>query len=435
MNYNFLRNAGFILIFATLQLQAQPGWNWGEQIDVAKEKNALYTDMMRAGRLEESLPPLNWLLENTPDLNASIYQNGAKIYEDLADNEGDATKKADYQTKALEMYDLRIEYFGREAYVMNRKVFPAYRFYKADKSKYEDLYNMFSRAFELNGNNFNNSNLAAYMDVVRRYKLTGGAVSDEEVIDIYTKIIDVIDYKISQGKSVSYLEKISDTIDKMLTSTIDLNCDFVESILGPKFEATQDVKIAKKIFQLMLNGKCTDRPLAFEAAKVVNESEPSFGISKFLAIRASQDGDEEGAMTFYNQAIELTDENVKKSEIFMNMARLDASKGRKVSARTNARKALAFDPNTKEAYSLIGNLYMQSFEECKKGEKKTHDYAIFIAAHNQFKLAGDMENASAAKSYFPTIEDIFNDEYTEGQVYQVGCWINESVSLERRPAN
>ena len=416
-------------------LMAQPGWNWGEQIDVAKEKNALYSDMMKAGRLVECLEPFNWLLENTPDLNESLYQNGAKIYEDLANKETDAVKKAEYQDKTLLMYDKRIEYFGREAYVMNRKVYPAYKFYKGDKTKYEELYNMFNLTFELNGNDIRNNNLAAYMDVVRRYKATGGDVSDEKVIDIYSAIMDVIDVKRAEGKNVSYIDKLADAIDKMLTATIDLNCDFVESILGPKFEATQDIKIAKKIFQLMLNGKCTDRPLAFEAAKIVNESEPSFGISKFLAIKAAQDGDEQAALDFYDQAVQLSDDNIKKAEIYMNIARMDSKAGRKASARSNARKSLAFDPSNKEPYTLIGNLYMSSFDECKKNELKTDDYAIFIAAHKMFKLAGDSKNAAAAKAYFPTIADMFNENYEEGQSFQVGCWVNESVVLERRPEN
>ena len=411
---------------------AQPGWNWGDQIDVAKEKNAFYVDMVKAGRFAEAIESHDWLLENTPDLNESLYQNGAKLYEGLVETEKDAEKLSAYKAKALDMYDLRVKYFGREAYVMNRKVYPAYKFYKSERSKYGELYEMFNKAFMLNGDNFSTGNAAAYMDVVRRHKATGGEVSDEQVIEIYTSLTDVLDKKIASGKQVDYTKRTLETLDKLLSSTVDLNCDFVESILGPKFESNPEVKISKKIFSLMLTGKCTDRPLAFEAAKVVNDNEPSFGISKFLAVRAAADGNIDGAMEFYTQALDLTDENIKKAEIHMGMARLYANQGQKVAARSSARKSLAFDPSNKDAYSLIGNLYMGSFEECKQGEKKTHDYAIFIAAHKMFRLAGDSGGMAKAKALFPSIEDIFNDEYAEGDTYQVGCWINESVVIERR---
>ena len=66
---------------------SQAGWNWGEQIDVAKENNAIYTDMVKVKKYADAITPHAWLLENTPDLNESLYQNGAKTYSRFADKE------------------------------------------------------------------------------------------------------------------------------------------------------------------------------------------------------------------------------------------------------------------------------------------------------------------------------------------------------------
>ena len=94
----------FLLTFLVSgALIAQPGWNWPEDKATAEEKNVLYTDYVKMDNFQEAIEPHSWLLENAPDLNKSIYINGAKIYEDLADNEGDAAKKGEYQIKALEM--------------------------------------------------------------------------------------------------------------------------------------------------------------------------------------------------------------------------------------------------------------------------------------------------------------------------------------------
>jgi len=429
---NLSSSLTLLMVFFSMVAAGQPGWNWGTDVDVAKEKNAFYSDMVKAGRYLDAIPSHEWLLANTPDLNESLYQNGAKIYESLVDTEKDPAKIAEYKAKAMEMYDLRIKYFGKEDLVLNRKVYPAYKFYKDDKTKYKELYDMFLRAFELNKNEFSSSNLVAYMDVVRRYKTIKGNVSDEQVIDIYSQIMDVIDYQRSTGKNLASLDKIADNIDKLLTSTIDLNCDFVESILGPKLAGSSDVKLAKKVFQLMLTGKCSDRPLAFDAAQIINKSEPSFGIAKFLAIRAMQNGEKTTAIKYYNEAISLIDENSSKAEIYMSIAKINASSGEKTEARSNARKAIAFDPSLKEAYSLIGDLYMTSFDDCKAGEKKTYDYAIFIAAFKMYERAGDSAGMTKSKALFPSIEDIFSEGFVEGQTYQVGCWINESVKIERR---
>ena len=117
------------------------------------------------------------------------------------------------------------------------------------------------------------------------------------------------------------------------------------------------------------------------------------------------------------------------------MAILDQKEGLKSTARSNCRKALSADPSMSEAHILIGNLYLSSFEECKQGEFKTVDYAIYIAAYNAYKRAGDYQNMKKTEAYFPTIENIFTDEYEEGQTIKLGCWINESIVLKRRPEN
>jgi hypothetical protein len=67
------------------------------------------------------------------------------------------------------------------------------------------------------------------------------------------------------------------------------------------------------------------------------------------------------------------------------------------------------------------------------GESKVKDRSVFIAAYKMYKNAGDSDAMSRAKEQFPSIEDIFNEGKLEGDIIQVNCWINESVTLERRP--
>ena len=141
-----------IFIVSASGVIAQPGWNWPENKAQAEEKNVLYTDYLKQQNCEAAVEHLDWLIENVPNLHVSIYQNGIKIYRCLIDKESDPVKKNELVDKALSLFDGRIENFGREAYVKNRKVTFAYTFYRSDKSQYEMLFNMFKDAFELNGN-------------------------------------------------------------------------------------------------------------------------------------------------------------------------------------------------------------------------------------------------------------------------------------------
>lgn len=423
----------FVLVAVGFLAVAQPGWNWPEDKATAEEKNVLYSDNMKMENYAGAVEPLEWLLQNAPNLNKSIYINGAKIYEALADAEKDTNKKLQFVEKALSMYDQRIKYFGEEAEVLNRKAYNAYRFYRDTQSKYPELKALFDKAFEMNGADIFDNNLVAYMDVVRRFKLSGGKMTDEEVIDKYTYISDIVAEKSKKGGNEKRYLTITDNLDKLLTATVTVDCNFVESTLGPKMRANGDVKMAKKVVTLMLTGKCTDSPLFVEAAKIVHKAEPNFGMAKVIAIKAGIDGDVASAEKYYNEALDLAEDNSKKAEIYYNMAQLYASNGQKVAARNNARKALATDPSMTSAYTLIGDLYMNSFNECKEGKSPVADRAVFIAAYNMYVKGGDSQRIASAKSQFPSIEEMFNENLSEGQSMTVGCWINETVSLQRRP--
>ncbi|MGB3465351.1 MAG: tetratricopeptide repeat protein [Cyclobacteriaceae bacterium] len=418
---------------------AQPGWNWCDPVDKTKEKNALFSDNVKAANYEGAKEPLDFLLENCPKMHVSLYQNGVKVYNGLADVTEDKTLKAQYHDKSLELYDKRIEYFGSEDKVLNRKAYDAYKFWKGRRDKYPDLLALFDRTYELNGNKVYDNNLAAYMDVVRRYKLAGNELSDEEILNRYTTLTDIIDFKVEKAgastSKVNRLMKNLDAIDKMLIQVVDLNCEKVTEIFGEKLKETRDIKLAKKIFKLMLAGKCTSDPVAVEAATIIGEAEPNAAIYKFLAQKASAEDDYEKAIELYEKSAELSDDNLKKAELYVSVGKIMALKGRKSTSRDFARKALSSDPSNSDAYKLIGDLYMNSFEDCKKGVSKVEDRAIFIAAYNMYKRAGSTTGMVNAKAQFPSIDEIFSEGYKEGQQLSTGCWINETVNLERRPSN
>ena len=244
-----------VLFFGTANAQ----WNWPDDREKAEMKNALYTDNYKQGNYRAAANHLSWLLHNAPNLNKSIYINGVRIYNGMASEEADAAKKEVYMDSVLLLYDLRIKYFGEEGKVLNRKAFDAYKYYKGDKSRYEELFQLFKSTFELNGNNVMDNNLLSYMDVVRRFKVSGGNISDEEVLEVYEEIVKILNYKIDKGKNVDRLKVFLDKVNELLVSTIDVDCDFVENTLGPKLKEEPDnLKLAKNILRLGFAGKCMD---------------------------------------------------------------------------------------------------------------------------------------------------------------------------------
>jgi len=191
--------------------------------------------------------------------------------------------------------------------------------------------------------------------------------------------------------------------------------------------------MARKIMGLSLSARCTDADVFLKAAIVVQENEPSYGIAKVIGAKYAGAGNYEEAEKYYHMCLQLTDDNTKKADIYFELGRQYVQLGRKSDARSNLLKAVSVDPSRTKSYKIIGDLYMTSYNECKKGESRVEDRAIFIAAYNMYKKSGDQKSMASAKSQFPSMEELFNEELSEGESFKVGCWINQIVTLQRRP--
>lgn len=431
----------FVVITLSVSLgYGQAGWNWGEDAATAKEKNAIYTDMMKNNDYKAAVDPLEWLLANTPDLNESIYINGVKIYDELQEKEADPATKKGYQDRCLELYDQRIEYFDDEADVVNRKAFQAYKFLKDDKERYDELYALFEKTFQLNGDDVMVNNLVAYMDVIRRYRAAGGSLSDDDVLEKYGKTMAILDKNVEAaekaGESTESLEKNRDFINRMLTGMVTMDCAFIEEKIGPAFESNpSDLALAKRIIALSLTYDCSKSPIFLTAAKTIQDQEPTYSMAKILAIKYDAANEYDQANQYYLEALELAQTNEQKAEIHYGLANYYRGRGLKSQSRSSALAAVSADPSMKDAYRVIGHLYMDSYDDCKQGVSKVDDRAVFLAAYDMYARAGDSRGMSNAEKQFPSMEEIFELSLKEGQEIKVGCWINTTVTLKRRPAD
>ncbi|MTI33436.1 hypothetical protein [Xanthovirga aplysinae] len=426
---------GLFFAFGVINFaQAQAGWNWPEDKATAEEKYVLSNDYTKQQNWAEAVGPWRWLYKEAPNLNKALYLNGVKIYKGLADAEKDAKTKIAYADTVMMLYDQRVELYDEEANVRNRQAFDAYKYFKSDKAKYGELLSLFQKTFELNGNKVIDNNLIAYMDVVRIYKATNpDAMSDEQALEVYEQISDILDSKKAAKTNLARLEKYGDQIDKILAMTVKVDCEFIENNMAPKLvEDPSNLKLAKQIFKMSLAGKCSDNSSYLLAAKVIQDNEPTFAMAKLIAGKAANVKNYDEAFKFYDKAIELATDEMDKSDIYMNKAKIYAVRGNRSSARSNAFKAVSIDASKKEAYALVGNLYMQSYESLKEGKNPVEDRGVFLAAYEMFRKAGNSKGMQLAKEQFPSNEDIFNYGMKVGEKMHVGGWINSDVVIQKR---
>jgi tetratricopeptide (TPR) repeat protein len=405
----------------------------------AEESKVLYEDAIKTGQLAElkkAIKPFNWMVENVPNHHISLYIQGIELFDKLATLEKNADKKKAYIDSLMIIYDLRIKTCGDEANVFNRKALSFVK-HNANAQPVETL-EILDKAFEMNGNNILESTIVPYFHVVR-LNFLNKKVSEDDVLTRYDKLVEIVDAKIqdaqSKGKPVDKLQKMKEDLEQLLLNTITINCDIVRSKFVPKFKANpNDIDIARKIFTFMLKDKCTDDPVWLEAAEAVyNSGEKNCGLAKNLGIIHLSKENYDKAEKFLKEAQSICTEGSDKAEILLYLGSVEARKGNRSGAREFYRQAAAADAGTaKQAYEKIGDLYLNSFDVCKKLESRVTDRLVYLIAYDYYAKAGDSKKMAIAKDGFPSKEEIFTENIENGSKVTVGCWIQEATTIRTR---
>lgn len=412
---------------------------WPENRSKAEESVAIYSDALKQGNYRAAIPGLQWMLANAPQWQTKLYIDGTEIYTKLATEEKDPAKKQVLVDSLMMLYDMRITNCGDEINVLNRKALYALSFNGQNKAKTAEVLALYDKVFELSGNNVLDNNLVPYMQAVQLNAGLLKNLSDEDILKRYDKISDIIDVKIKKAQAenkqdvVDRLRKSKSTIDDILIKLVKVDCDFVRKNLAPKFKQTpNDIALAKKIFQFMFTGGCVEDPLWLEAAEVVHKDNPDYGLAKNMGLIYAKNGNMDRAEALINEASSLAATPAQKSESFILQGDFAAQKGSKTAAREAYRKASSADPSNKEGYEKIGDLYMGSFKECSKQVSLAEDRLVYIAAYEMYAKAGDQQKMAQARGQFPSVTELFELNWKEGETKSISCWVGETVVLRTR---
>ncbi|MEM6841080.1 MAG: hypothetical protein AAF632_02535 [Bacteroidota bacterium] len=439
MKYRAYPTAFWLVLFlliATSGLKAQ-NFNWPEDKSTAQTNFVLYTDAKKQKNYEAAVEPMTWLHENAPDLNPRIYIDGADIYEELADKESDAAKKTEYIDKALEMYDLRLQYFSdeNEADIANRKANTAFKLLYKKPSEYNRLMGLFTEAMDKSNDDLVYYNIVPFMSVLKTL-YEKGEIDDEQLLGMYDRLGQMVEKQVAAGgKYASKYQEAGENMDSIFASFFTMSCDQILEKLMPKLEENpDDVDLAKRVISLSLASSCTDQDFFMTAAETLFQNgEEDPGLAKALGTRAMVAEDYEKAKEWFDKVLEISSSDEQKADVIMDLGIIALKEGQRTSARKYFLQAANTDSGLAEkAYNSIGNMYMQSYEQCKGGEDVVQDRAVFIAAYEKYRKAGNTAQMANAKEQFPSKEEVFTYNKEVGDQITVGCWVNETVTIRTR---
>lgn len=395
--------------------------------DEIRNQQTLFYDECSFGEYKVALEHLDWLIKNAPESSENIYKKGATILDKLIKNESDPETLKDLHATALNLYKTRFDLFGPNYKVKNTELTRAYQYWNKSPKKYEELLNLFRSTADSYPEHISNSNLLAYMDIVRRTKKYVKNISDEQVLEEYNRISSILQSRPLDSDADTYATKIN----QMLAGAIELNCTTLDDLLGNKLTDDLESVASAKLF-VNLSNKVDCRDESFnKAIDIVLKYDPTAPIALYKAKSLMKDKALNDAEHYFGVALTLTDDPDLTSDTYLNLARIYTLKEDKIKAQNFAYKAINVNKN-KKAYSLIGNLYLTSFSECTEDKDIVARRAVYIAAYDMFEKADDQENMVLAKGLFPSASEIHMNNYSQGQQVEVNCWFKKTVVLDKR---
>ncbi|MFO7978941.1 MAG: tetratricopeptide repeat protein [Bacteroidales bacterium] len=411
---------------------------FGEDSVTCVKNWSLYDEYYRQKNYKMAVEPWRWMFNNCPRASQNIYIHGANLVKFLYSNETDPTKQEALVDTLMMVYDQRIKYFNAEGRVLGRK---AADLYQLRPDAVQEQFDVTERAIELEGQNAQGDVLFINFQSTARL-VEAGVLDATVIIEHFDRASDIIDYNLENNPEDStYYMSARSNIDMLFEPYA--SCENLVKIYRPRYDKNpEDVELLEKITDMLNKSQCTDDELFYLASQSLHRIQPTAQSAFLMGRMESASDNYNEAMKYFEQAIELYEDEEEKFNTYLLMASImHQQMNNKPQARVYARRAIDIRPDDGRPYLMIGEMYAASARDC--GDNDLTKKVAYWAAVDKFIQARNVDSDPDIKDkasqlintysqYFPDVETIFFYGLSEGESYRVECWINETTRVRPR---
>ncbi len=398
---------------------------------------SLYREYTRQNLYKDALPYWRLAYKECPAASKNIYIDGVKMYKYYIEKEKDEDVRSALIDTLMLVYDQRIKYFKDKCNVRGRQGVDLLRYRRNDDIEYiVQGYDYLMESMTLCKNKTSGAVLAtlisASITLCQNEKVDGAQVFED-----YLASIDILNNQIMKSARKEHLIDLKESITENFTSKPICSCDILIPVLNERMENDPyDVENLKVITAVLKKSNCTDSELFFKASKNLHDSLPSAESAENIAVMAFIKDKYNEAIEYYNQAVKLETDSLKKAIYYLGLAKSNYKLKNHQKARDLALKAFRLNNNWGEPYLLIGQIYAESKDDLVAAEECIPQAAYWIAVDKfvEAKKVDSNVQTEANKliatysKYYPSKEDAFFCSINEGDTYKIGSWINETTS-------
>lgn len=415
---------------------------WGETLEERKENilNSSYLkEEINNHNFDSASGYLHKLIEKCPAASENIYVNGTKLYKQRINRAQTLAEKNAYVDSLLWLYDVRLENFGTHRtrgkdYILERKAREYLTYKESDR---EGIRNAFEAA------------------IAAQVEATGKA--DPEVLAIYFKnlcddysndVVDAMTVVAAYDGNAKYFEGIApeqeefkDQFEKCFAMSGAASCENIEKIFAKKIaDAPEDEAVIAQAMDLMSRAKC-ESDFFLSVGEKYYAMKPSSITAKLLAEAFQNRKEYEKANQYLREALAKETNDAERENLLVRIGILEVTTNDYRDAVEAFREAQKINPEDGLIYYFLPQCYVFGAKNCNGFAKD----ATFWVAYDMLQkaiplLEGDYpEFAANAKSLaatyrsaFPTTEECFFNELSEGSTYTVNCGFVSGVPTKVR---
>lgn len=433
--------------FAQTGLASGTRFGHGEDSLNCLKNISIYTEYVKTNNFKDAYTPWKAVFTDAPVAQVSTYTNGAKILRGLIASTKDAAQQKNYLNELMGVHDQRIKYLDElnklvkrpetKGSILGMKAHDMIAFSGANLDV-NAAYAIVKEAVDLEKANSDYFMLQDYMDMSSK-KLKIDDTHKEQFIQDYLAAAAYADeaYNAATKESAKKnLKTAKDNVDAYFINSGAASCENLQNIYGPKVAQNKtNLDYLKQVISVMQLLRCTEEEAYFQASEFAHAIEPTSATAAGCGYMYYKKGDLEKAISYFDQAIELESDPLKKSDNCYNAAVVLMSKKMYGRAKTYANKAIANNANCGKAYILIAQMYGASPNWSDEGALNKCTY---FAAIDKLQRAKSVDPSVAEEAdklirtyaaYTPKDEDLFFLGLKKGNSVTIGGWIGETTTI------
>lgn len=429
-----------ILLFtatSVAQSQSEPPYGMSEL-----QAYSIFYENFRTGDYDMARMYGRWMLEKKPRTIQGYnrfelprqFGRMIDVYTELSKRESDPSMKAAYLDTAITIYEDAFATFNETEIDYYTWYFNRGRFYQENQSQIRDGMNLayqdYEKAFELDPERLTEAGSGYYIQIL----LSNYVANNDR--DAAMQMIDIAE----QFAGADLNAAIDEIRDGLFTNPEE-RIEFLEGRLASN---PGDLGIITELASMY--ERAGDRGKAIEFARKLYEAEPSFENIRRLADYAKADGRDREAIRYLNEALEVSDNNNVKKNLFLELSELHQNEGNLQAARRSARQASQIDQNWGWPYIQIARIYASAISQCTTGRPVDRDdRTVYWLVFDYLDRARAVDSSTAnavsreIRTYepvLPSAEDKFFRGWDVGDTIRIGsnisecyAWIDETTTV------